>query len=116
MQTGNILAEGGALRMLGEKASTPLPFDVVHSGKTTTVWPAFSFIREASVTNLAPWGASCGIESARSMAWKREMRSTSDVFGYEAVNIGLNITARYKQSIGDVNDEAMIEPEDGNLS
>jgi hypothetical protein len=44
------------------------------------------------------------------------MRSTSEVFGYEAVNMGLNMTARYRQSIGDVNDEAMIDPEDGNLS
>jgi len=26
------------------------------------------------------------------------------------------MTARYKQSIGEVNDDAMIDPDDGNLS
>jgi len=116
-QTGNILAGGAALRMLGEKANTPLPFEVVHSGKTTIVRPGFSFIREASVTSLAlQGGESCGVESARSMAPKSYMRSTSKLFGYEAVNMGLKITARYKQSIGEVKEDAMMEPEDGNLS
>jgi hypothetical protein len=111
------LAEGAALSMLGEKGKTPLPFEVVHSGKTTTVCPGFSFIREASVTSLAPRGGdSCGVESARSIARKSDMRSTSKLFGYEAVNMGLNITARYKQSIGEVKDDAMMEPVDGNLS
>jgi len=115
-QTGNILADGGALRRLGEKANTPLPLEVVHSGKTTIVRPGFSLIREEIVTNRAPRGAASGAESARSMARKSDIRSTSMVFGYEAVNMGLNMTARYKQSIGEVNDDAMIDPDDGNLS
>ena len=38
------------------------------------------------------------------------MRSTCLVFGYEAVNIGSKIAARYTASIGDVKDEAITEP------
>lgn len=38
------------------------------------------------------------------------MRWTRRVDGYEAVNIGSKIAARYRESIGDVYDEAMTEP------
>jgi hypothetical protein len=115
-QTGNILADGGALRRPGEKAKTPRPLEVVHSGKTTTVRLGFSLMMEARVTRDAPRGVVSGSESARSMARKSDIRSTSMLFGYDAVNMGLNMTARYRQSMGEVNDEAIIEPDDGNLS
>jgi len=38
------------------------------------------------------------------------------VEGYDEVNIGSNIAARYSESIGDVCDDAMIEPGCGSLA
>ena len=43
------------------------------------------------------------------MACKREIRLTRRVDGYEVVNIGSNIAARYNASIGEVKDDAMTE-------
>jgi hypothetical protein len=44
------------------------------------------------------------------MAWKREICSRRRVFGYEAVKMGSNMAARYRQSMGEVKDEAMTVP------
>lgn len=38
------------------------------------------------------------------------MRCTSRVDGYEAVKMGSKIAARYKESIGDVWEDAIMEP------
>lgn len=55
-------------------------------------------------------GVDRGGSSARRMAWKRDMRSTRREFGYDAVKMGSNIAARYRQSMGDVKEEAMRLP------
>jgi len=41
------------------------------------------------------------------MAWKREIGCTMRVCGYEAVNTGSKMAARYRQSSGEVKDDAM---------
>jgi hypothetical protein len=109
--TGNIFVLEGAVRRLELKGSIARPLDVVHSGSTTTEESGFSFNRADRVTSLAfLGGAVCGRMRALRIAWRREIRSTRRVFGYEAVNTGSKMAARYKQSIGDVNDEAMMLP------
>lgn len=44
------------------------------------------------------------------MALNRDICSTRRVDGYEAVNMGSKIAARYKQSMGEVNEEAIKVP------
>ena len=97
--------------MLGENRKIPRPLDVVHSGRTTTAESGCSFKSFDKGTKRAPrGGVIIGATSARYMAWKSEMGCTIRVFGYDAVKIGSKIAARYRQSIGDVKDDAMRVP------
>lgn len=83
------------MRREGLNGKIALPFVVVHSGRTTMDESGFSLKSVVSGTRRALLaGVSCGPRRARSMAEKREMRSTRRVFGYEAVKTGSKIAAR----------------------
>lgn len=89
----------------------PRPFEVVHSGSTTIDESGLSDINLPRVTSCAPGeGLLCGGVRARNMALKREICSTSRVDGYDAVNMGSKIAARYRQSMGEVKEEAIRVP------
>lgn len=61
--------------MLGESVRMPLPFDAVHSGKTTIAESGFSCRSvESGIRRADGEGASAGGDRARNMAWTREMR------------------------------------------
>jgi hypothetical protein len=97
--------------MPGERLRIPLPFDVVHSGSTTTTDCGYLLRITDRGTNFAPGGGvGRGEANARKMACKRDICCTRRVCGYDAVNIGSKMAARYKQSIGDVNEEAIMVP------
>jgi hypothetical protein len=87
------------------------PFVDVHSGITTMAESGLSFRSWLRVTKRADGeGVDRGGESARMMAWKREMRSTRREFGYEAVKMGSKMAARYRLSMGEVNEDAINVP------
>lgn len=74
-----------------------------------------SLTSSAIVVSREPGGgASAGVDKEFMMAWRRETRSTLRVLGYEMVKIGSKMAARYKQSMGEVCDEAMMVPGEGN--
>jgi hypothetical protein len=93
--TGNIFVFAGAVRRLGLNGRMARPFVVVHSGITTMAESGLSLRSWLSVTNRAEGkGVDRGGDSARMMAWKREMRSTRREFGYAAVKMGSKMAAR----------------------
>jgi len=97
------------VRRLGLNGNMPCPFVVVHSGKTTMTLPGLLAIKIFRSTSFAPLdGISAGYERARSIAPNREMTSTWRIFGYETVNMGSNMAARYRESMGDVKEDAMM--------
>ena len=101
----------GTPRRLGLNCRMARPLLVVPSGKTTIDESGFSWSRVASETSRElGGGVLSGGVSARKIAWKREMRWTSGVDGYEAVKMGSKMAARYKQSMGEVKEDAMIDP------
>lgn len=106
----------GAVRRLGLKGKIPLPFVVVHSGKTTTTLLGCCAIKVFKSVNFAFFeGNSCGLRKALNIAPKREMYSTCLVCGYDTVKIGSNIAARYRESIGLVKELAIMFPGRGTL-
>lgn len=75
--TGKILVFGSAVNKLGLKGSIPRPFVVVHSGNTQRMDCGYFFCSSFSVTKLSVFaGVKVGLEKARRMARKSEMRST----------------------------------------
>lgn len=56
-----------------------------------------------------------GTLKARSTASSKEIRWTNRVVGYDAVKIGSKRAARYRGSMGEVFDEAMIDLDCGRL-
>ena len=113
---GNILVFGGVVRRLGLNGKIPLPLVVVHSGKTTITLSGCSVTSVfRSVIFAFLRGYSCGFRSARRIAPRREMCSTCRVWGYETVKIGSKIAAKYRESIGEVKDDAMIFDGSGTL-
>jgi len=108
---GKILVPGGEVRRLGLKGRTPFPFVVVHSGKMTIALFGCWESRVFRSVSFDPFGGySCGFERACSIAPKSEMHRTWRVCGYETVNMGSNIAARYRESIGEVKHDAIISP------
>jgi len=106
---GKIFVSGGTVKRLGLNGSIPFPLVVVHSGKTTITRFGCSLTKTLRSVNFAPFGGySFGFERARKIAPKRESCSTWRVCGYEAVKMGSNMAARYRESIGDVKEDAMI--------
>ena len=108
--TGNIFAFRGAVSRDGLNGNIPRPFVVVHSGKTTTgrLWCSRRSVWRS--TRLAcGGGVYCGAWKARKIAWKRDILWTRRVEGYEAVKTGSNIAARYRASMGEVHEDAMID-------
>ena len=74
MFTGKIFVVGTADRRLGLKGSMPLPFVVVHSGKTTITRFGCSTTSVFRSVSFAPGGGySSGGDKARIMAPKSEM-------------------------------------------
>ena len=93
---------------LGLSGNTPCPLVVVHSGNATMTRFGCSATSVPRSVIFAPLdGYSCGLERALKMAPRRDIYSTCRVWGYETVKIGSNIAARYRASIGDVEDDAM---------
>jgi hypothetical protein len=73
----------------------PLPFVVVVSGNTQMMLFGFSSVSCSSVRSFdVSCGRSDGGEKASRMAWKRVMRSTFRVYGYDRVKMGWKIPAR----------------------
>lgn len=73
---------GGTVNKDGLMGKIPRPLDVVHSGNTTTIRLGFCLIYVSKSTNLARIdGLSLGYENARQTAVKRDIGSTSLVFG-----------------------------------
>lgn len=100
---GNIFALAGAVNNELLKGNIPLPFVVVHSGKTATTLSGFWRNIVLSSTKFAlDEGSFCGYWKARKIDCKSEIRWTRRVDGYDAVKIGSKIAARYRESIGDV--------------
>jgi len=103
------------VRRDGDGGSMARPFVVVHSGKTTMQRSGFALMSCSSVVRYFVFGGGelRGNLRKRSMTLKREVRRKRRVLGYEVVNIGSNIAARYSASIGDVHEEAMTVPGPG---
>ena len=79
---GNIFVVGGAVKSDGLKVRIPLPFVVVHSGKTTKTRFGFcssSVVRSTRLAFLGGWY--CGFWKARQRAWNRDIRWTRRVDG-----------------------------------
>jgi hypothetical protein len=113
---GKILVFGGIVRRLGLNGKIPLPFVVVHSGKTTITLCGCSTSSVFRSVILDPFGGySCGFRRARRIAPKRDMHSTCRVWGYETVKIGSKMAARYKESTGEVKEDAIIFDGSGTL-
>lgn len=75
--TGKIFVPGGVVKRLGLNGKIPLPFVVVHSGKTTmTRFECSASKALRSVIFVPGGGYSFGLESARVIAPKREICST----------------------------------------
>ena len=86
----------------------PFPFVVVHSGNTTMTLCGCSARRVFKSVIFAPFdGCSWGFERARRIAPNSEISCTWRVCGYETVNIGSKIAARYSESMGEVNEDAI---------
>ena len=103
-----------AVSRLGLKGSMPRPLLVVHSGKTTTTRSGYCSTRVSRSTKSAVWlGISCGCAKARRTACRRVIGSTSRDVGYDAVKTGSKIAARYKASMGDAQEAAMMVPSCG---
>lgn len=107
---GKIFARGGAVSNEGLKGSIPRPFVVVHSGKTTTGRLRCSRRSVWRLTRLACGGGVYrGGWKARSIAWNRDILWTKRVDGYEAVKTGSKMAARYRGSIGEVEEDAITD-------
>ncbi len=75
--TGKIFVPRGVVRRLGLNGNIPLPFVVVHSGKTTMTLCGCSARRVFRSVNFAPaGGCSSGLDKARRIAPKSEMDCT----------------------------------------
>src|SRR5450756_764877 len=75
--TGKIFVPDGVVRRLGLNGRIPLPFVVVHSGKTTMTLCGCSARRVFRSVIFAPFGGcSCGLDRARRMAPKSEISCT----------------------------------------
>jgi len=106
---GKILVPGGVVKRLGLKGRIPRPLVVVHSGNTTMTRFGCSATSVFRSVIFAPFdGYSFGFDNARKIAPKSEMYSTWRVWGYDTVNIGSNIAARYRESMGEVKEDAMM--------
>ena len=113
---GKILVPGGVIKRLGLNGRMPRPFVVVHSGNTTITRLGCSATSVFKSVILAPLaGCSFGFDNARKIAPKSETYSTWRVWGYDTVKIGSNIAARYKESIGEVKEDAMMSEGCGTL-
>jgi len=113
---GNIFVPGEAVKRLGLNGKIPLPLVVVHSGKTTIHLCGCCSINVPRSSIFAPLGGySCGFDKARKIAPSNEMCCTCRVCGYDAVKIGSNIAAKYRESIGDVKEEAITSGGCGTL-
>jgi len=97
--------------MEGLSRRTPRPFVVVHSGNTATELLGFSLRRLATVVRRE-LGGGCvsGGANARRMACSKEIRCTFGVYGYDTVKMGSKMAARYSASIGQVKEDAMMDP------
>lgn len=113
---GKILVFGGVVNRLGLNGKMPRPFVVVHSGNTTITLCGCSdtSVFRSVIFAFFP-GNSCGFLSARNIARNSEMYSTCLVWGYDTVKIGSKIAARYRESMGLVNELAMTFPGCGTL-
>ena len=79
---GNIFVVGGAVKSDGLRVRIPLPFVVVHSGKTTTTRFGFCSSNDFRSTSLAFLdGLYCGFWKARQRAWNKEIRWTRRLEG-----------------------------------
>lgn len=106
---GKILDERGAVSRDPLNGRMPRPLVVVHSGKTAMTRFGCFRIKDSRSISLAFGGCSLGASKACKTACKSDTGRTSRLKGYETVNMGSKMAARYKASMGEVKEEAMTE-------
>ncbi len=109
--SGNTFVRAGVVARLGLMGRIPRPLEVVHSGKTTAMRVGFCLRNVSMSTTVAlSEGLALGWQKARQTMVKSDTGSTRRLEGYVAAKTGLKMAARYRASIGEAHEEAMMEP------
>lgn len=109
--TGKTLVRGGVDSRHGLRGRMPLPLLVVHSGKTTTTLFRFCFTNVSRSTRVAPLGGVVwGWRNALIAACSSDTGWTSLFDGKHIAKTGSKMAARYRASIGEALEAAIIEP------